>query len=416
MNATDPIRPVVVCPTYNNDQTLLDVLRGVRAQGFGVIVVNDGCTDETAGLLESFVSTEPEGAVAVVTHARNRGKAAALASGFAAAAEAGFTHAITIDTDGQHDPESLGDLAQEMRKNPDALIIGTRSRNIEGYPSRSQVGRRFSNLAIWAECGRSIPDSQSGYRVYPLGLIEAVKCRAHHFAFESEIITRTIWAGGDVRSIPIRACYHPPEKRISHYRPWVDSLRCAGLHLRLVGRALNPWPHNKSWAKRSTDSTGPVVPWHRRLLNWVNPKHVLNDLRQDGVGRVSAAAGFSIGTLIANLPVYPFQTLLSLYVAKRLNMHPVPLVAGTAISTPPLGPALIAAAIVLGHLMLHGTWPDVSQMDFYDWRTYADVFAEWLVGSVVVGLTCMFGSFVVLFFALKWLWPPVVKPQSPVNG
>ncbi|MDX1563905.1 MAG: DUF2062 domain-containing protein, partial [Phycisphaeraceae bacterium] len=125
---------------------------------------------------------------------------------------------------------------------------------------------------------------------------------------------------------------------------------------------------------------------------------------------------FSIGTLIANLPVYPFQTVLSLYVAKRLHMHPVSVLAGSMISTPPLGPALIALAVVIGHLILRGTLPDLSQMDFYHWRTYAGVFAEWVVGSVLVGMACMFGSFVVIYFLLKWLWPPSQKQPSPVEN
>ncbi|MDX1565679.1 MAG: glycosyltransferase family 2 protein, partial [Phycisphaeraceae bacterium] len=292
MNEDQSIRPVVVCPTYNNASTLIEVLSGVRDEGFELIVVDDGCTDRTPQLLEEFKASQPDGAVRIVRHEQNKGKAAALQSGFQTARDAGFTHAITIDTDGQHDPASLGDLAAEMRAHPRALIIGTRSKTIEGYPTRSQVGRRFSNLAIWAECAQSIPDSQSGYRVYPLGLVEAVRCRSSGFAFESEIITRTIWAGGQVRSVPIAARYHPLERRVSHYRPWIDSLRCAALHLRLVGRTLNPWPHRKTWLVQDTEA-GPTLPWYRRLARWVNPKKVLDDLRHDGVGRVSAAAGFS---------------------------------------------------------------------------------------------------------------------------
>jgi uncharacterized protein (DUF2062 family) len=411
MSEVPTVRPVVVCPTYNNDGTLIDVLRGVQAEGHDLIIVDDGSTDQTADLLKEFAAaSESDHAVRIVSHSLNRGKAAAMSTGFAAAAEFGFTHAITIDTDGQHDPRSLGQLVSQMHEFPDALIIGTRSRSIKGYPDRSQVGRRFSNLAIWAECARSIPDSQSGYRVYPLGLIEAVPCRSSGFAFESEIITRTVWGGGEVRSVPIEACYFPPETRVSHYRPWIDSFRCAGLHMRLVARALWPWPHKRRWPKTPPAKQVPEGPWHKRFINWISPRRVLNDLQKDGVGRVSAAAGFSIGTLIANLPLYPIQTVVAVYVAKRLNMHPVPLLVGSALSTPPVGPALIVAAIVLGHLIVHGTHPDLSGFDLTDWRFFANIFFEWWVGAVIIGLGCMFGSFIVLMFVLKWFLP--IRPEA----
>src|SRR5688572_3570429 len=97
----DPFNPVVVAPTYDNARTLGDVVRGVAALGLPIIVVNDGSTDSTPELLAGL-GRDP--GVTVLTHPRNRGKAAALCTGFAAAAEAGFTHAISIDTDGQHDP------------------------------------------------------------------------------------------------------------------------------------------------------------------------------------------------------------------------------------------------------------------------------------------------------------------------
>src|SRR4051794_37254441 len=94
---TAEFRPVAVAPTFNNAATLAGVLRRVRDQGLHVIVVNDGCTDATAEVL----AREAAGDVTVVTHERNRGKAAALYTGFSTAIAAGYTHAVTIDTDGQ---------------------------------------------------------------------------------------------------------------------------------------------------------------------------------------------------------------------------------------------------------------------------------------------------------------------------
>src|SRR5436190_2556774 len=111
-------RPVAVAPTYNNAATLGDIVRRILAQGVPVIVVDDGCTDGTRELLTTLTS----GVVTVVTHEQNRGKAAALHSGFRAAIDAGFTHAVTIDTDGQLDPEEIPALLAEARRRPLALV------------------------------------------------------------------------------------------------------------------------------------------------------------------------------------------------------------------------------------------------------------------------------------------------------
>src|SRR5690242_16142823 len=97
------VRPVVVAPTFNNVATLGEIVRRTRALALPVIVVNDGSTDGTADLLRTLAGES----VVVVTHERNRGKAAALRTGFEAAHERGFTHAVTIDTDGQLDPEEI---------------------------------------------------------------------------------------------------------------------------------------------------------------------------------------------------------------------------------------------------------------------------------------------------------------------
>jgi glycosyltransferase involved in cell wall biosynthesis len=115
--------PVVVAPTYNNARTLPLLVSGVLALDIPLIVVNDGSTDETAAVLESF---RDRAGCTVVTHPRNRGKAAALRSGFAAAAVEGFTHAVSVDTDGQHEPPEIPRLIERAREEPAALVIGLR--------------------------------------------------------------------------------------------------------------------------------------------------------------------------------------------------------------------------------------------------------------------------------------------------
>jgi len=240
--------PVVVTPTYNNARTVIDVLTRVRATGLPLIVVNDGSTDATAGLLAEFVRQNCRD-VTVVTHERNRGKAAALKTGFAAAAKAGFTHAVTIDTDGQLDPEQIPELLAAARDNPGALVVGCRDDGKADYPARSRLGRRISNAAIRWESGVRIGDSQCGFRVYPVGFVRTTCCRAPYFAFEAEIITRAGWAGRPVVEVPVNCRYLPPGQRVSHFKPVKDTLRGIATHLRLLATAVLRIP--PKWALRS---------------------------------------------------------------------------------------------------------------------------------------------------------------------
>jgi glycosyltransferase involved in cell wall biosynthesis len=251
--------PVVVAPTYNNERTLAALITGVRAAALPLIVVNDGSTDATASILNAHAN---QPGVRTEAHDANRGKARALATGFAAAAMQGYTHAATIDTDGQLPPDALPALLALARQHPRALVLGVRRWRIPNCPPRSLIGRAFSNTMVWCECGERVTDTQCGLRVYPLDLVRGAKCRAGGFAFETEIIARAVWGGWPVVQVPVECVYLPPAERVSHYRPGRDSLAALALHARLAitavgvrGRRL--WP-----ARGGTPaaSSGPPVP------------------------------------------------------------------------------------------------------------------------------------------------------------
>ena len=392
-NPDAPFAPVVVAPSHNNDGTLADVVRRIRAQGLPLIVVNDGSTDTTAAVLSALVRAD--GGITVLTHARNRGKAAALRTGFAAAIEAGYTHAVTIDTDGQLDPEQIPSMLSVARRSPHALVIGQRDENSGDYPTRSRIGRHASNLFVWMESGVRVSDSQCGFRVYPLQFIKTVRCPAGRYGFETEIITRAGWAGVPVTGATVRCRYFPRERAVSHYRPFLDSFRSVPMHFRLMVRALIPVPH-----RARVPETG--KPLWRRIIDWLNPMPALRQLREDDVGRANAAAGLAMGAFIANMPAYGFQTALSLYAAKRFHLHPVPVVVGSHLSTPPVGPVLVAAAIGLGHVLLHGQFPTLASFDVRQtglWPLLRSFFVEWMIGSFLVGLFCAW----VTYLGARWL-------------
>lgn len=238
VDVPDRVRPAVVAPTYNNAGTLLHVLDRLETLGLPLVVVDDGSTDATRSRLAAWVRRDRDRAE-TVRHARNLGKAAALRTGFYRARLAGCTHAVTIDTDGQHDPEEIPDLLAAARRTPEALVLGAR-RYGATPPWASRVGCRLSNLAIRLACGSRLTDSQSGFRVYPLSLVEALRCDADRYAYETEILPRAKWAGHPLVEVPIRSRYPPASRRVSHYRVGRDTLLCAAAHLRLCRHRWRP--------------------------------------------------------------------------------------------------------------------------------------------------------------------------------
>ena len=403
--------PVVVAPTYNNATALPDVLRRVRATGLPLIVVNDGSSDDTAALLADHLRDYPD--TIVRTHARNRGKAAALRTGFAAAGEAGYSHALTIDTDGQLDPEQIPDLVAAAGRRPHALVVGYRDDRAADYPARSRLGRRLSNLMVRLESGVRVEDSQCGFRVYPLGLVDAVRPKAGRYAFETEIITRAGWAGCPVEQVPVCCRYLPAGQRVSHFRPWLDTFRGLALHARLLGRALLPWPHPKWPGKRSEVGTAePKTSLRKQIWAWVSPREMWRQLRRDRVGRTELATGLAVGAFIANLPLYPVQTLAAAYVAQRLHLHLLAVVLGSQLSIPLLSPFLIAAAIGVGHLVLRGDWPALSDFNVVNVgfaHLFRNLLLEWLVGGIIVGFACA----VVVFVLAVGLFRFVAADSEP---
>src|SRR5580658_9677496 len=267
-------RPVIITPTFNNAGTLPAVLAELSALNLSIIVVNDGSTDQTA----AFLSTWKGGTV--LTHPKNQGKAAALLTGFSAAREQGFTHALTIDTDGQHDVHQTPLLLATAEQNPAALILGTRDQSTRGYPLRSRIGRMISNLCVRLESGVRVTDSQCGFRVYPLGPMAKIHCRAGFYGYETEILSRWGWAGHKIIEIPVACLYLPIEQRVSHFRPIMDSIRAFRMHIWLGLAAL---------------------------FLWLSPRRAWRELRAQGGGR-GLAIGLAAGTFIACLPLFGAQS------------------------------------------------------------------------------------------------------------
>ena len=229
-NEITTVNYCVIIPTYNNNKTLKRVIDGVLQYTNHIIVVNDGSTDATAVILEQYTD------LTLVHLPQNKGKGNALAVGFAAAKQAGYGHAITIDSDGQHFPDDIPSFLSQLENNEDALLIGSRNMAQEGVPKKSSFGNKFSNFWFWFETGHKLEDTQSGYRLYPLHKIPA-KYYTNKFEFEIEVIVRTAWKGVPVKNIPVKVLYDMNE-RVSHFRPFKDFTRISILNTVLVTISL----------------------------------------------------------------------------------------------------------------------------------------------------------------------------------
>ena len=152
----DAAKACVLIPTFNNAGTLARVISDVLEYTSNVIVVNDGSTDDTEQIIESFPGIEK------VSYKKNRGKGWALRKGFQHAVGLGYDNAITIDSDGQHFAKDLPAFLEKQRTSPGSIIIGSRNMDQSSVPGKSSFGHKFSNFWFKVETGINAPDTQSG--------------------------------------------------------------------------------------------------------------------------------------------------------------------------------------------------------------------------------------------------------------
>ncbi len=216
----------VIIPTYNNAGTIYDVVERALTQCCDVIVVCDGCTDNTLSLLESM-PTKP----VIVDLKKNQGKGAALKAGFRYARKAGFAYAITLDGDGQHFPEDIPLLLKANQKHPGALIVGERKDLEKAERSGgSKFANAFSNFWFAVQTGQRLKDTQTGYRLYPLKKLHGLALLTSRYEAELELMVFASWHGVKLVSEPVNVFYPSREERVSHFRPGLDFTRISILN------------------------------------------------------------------------------------------------------------------------------------------------------------------------------------------
>jgi len=216
-------------PAYDCAATIGAVVAGARQHVARVLVVDDGSRDDTAARAAAAGAE-------VLRLPQNRGKGAALRAGLERLAAAGATHALTMDGDGQHLAGEIPRLLAASADAPAALVIGERRIGGQEVAPIKRFGNRFADRWVEIACGRALPDTQSGFRIYPLPAVLRLGARARRFAFETEVLIRAARAGMEIRSVPVAVYYPPAAERVSHYRPWGDTLRIIAVVVGLILR------------------------------------------------------------------------------------------------------------------------------------------------------------------------------------
>jgi glycosyltransferase involved in cell wall biosynthesis len=218
------VKIVAIIPALNAERTITPVVVESRQHIEPVLVIDDGSSDATGDVAREAGAT-------VIRHDVNRGKGAALKTGFAWALENGFEAVITLDADGQHLAAEIPKFIQARRETSADLIIGGRSHLFEQMLPRRRMANRFSALCISIASGARISDSQSGFRLYSADLLRTVKPRTNGFDMESEVIVRAGRRGLGIVTIPIELGF-VNGIATSHYKPLKDTLRIAGTVVR----------------------------------------------------------------------------------------------------------------------------------------------------------------------------------------
>jgi len=238
----DQLHCCVIVPTYNNDHSLYTFLNELITYTVNIIIINDGSTDTTKSILKEFSTLD------IVVHEVNRGKGIALKTGFKTAEELGYEYAITIDSDGQHYPADLVKfikvLEEKQPGDPEILLVGDRDMAQAGIPGKSSKGNRFSSFWYLVVTAQELEDTQSGYRLYPVKLINSLKLITWKFELEIEVLVKSAWKKVVVKNIPIRVHYDPVS-RVTHFRPFWDIVRIVLLYMYFVVVSFFLYPSKK---------------------------------------------------------------------------------------------------------------------------------------------------------------------------
>lgn len=221
-------------PVYNHHQTLGKVVSDVRQHIRQVIIVDDGSDDGTEAIVDTLCEQSPHD-IYVFHQPLNRGKGRAIQTGLEMAQTRGFTHALQIDADGQHDTADIPRFLALATESPDSFILGNPVYG-EDIPAIRKHGRKLTKAMVALETGSlHMPDAMCGFRIYPVNAICKLGKLSQRMSYDPEVMIRAHWAGIPFRTLPTKVRYPSPEEGgVSHFRMVRDNILNVLIHTQLL--------------------------------------------------------------------------------------------------------------------------------------------------------------------------------------
>jgi glycosyltransferase involved in cell wall biosynthesis len=226
----ESFHPVVLIPVYDHEYAIGTVVSAVLRHGVPCMLVDDGSSAACADVLDRLAADSPE-QVMLVRHATNRGKGAAVLTGFAQAATRGYSHVLQIDADGQHNTGDIPMFLAAAAAHPRSVVCGYPIYD-DSVPTIRLYARYLTHVWVWINTlSLQIRDSMCGFRVYPVAPVIALAARqkiGERMNFDTDILVRLFWDGLDVINLPTRVSY--PSDGVSHFRVWLDNVLITRMH------------------------------------------------------------------------------------------------------------------------------------------------------------------------------------------
>ncbi len=378
----EELQVCVIIPTYNNHLTLAGVITDVAAYSKHIIVVNDGSTDNTEQILKSFPKVQ------LISYPQNVGKGWALRQAFAYAMEKGYKYALTIDSDGQHFAKDIPNFLSKLEDVRDAIIIGSRNMDQAAVPGKSSFGHKFSNFWFWVETGIHCPDTQSGFRLYPLYMLEGMKFYTRKYEFEIEVIVRAVWRGVHMDSVPVTVYYAPKETRVSHFRPFTDFSRVGVLNAFLVVIAF-------AWIKPRD--------FFRDLLKKKGRKKILNTLYNPNDSDETKALSIGFGIFMGIVPIWGFQLAVAIFLSIIFKLNKALVVFSAHISIPPMIPVVIFLSYKAGEYWMGDRVTNMAFDAHISLKSIGAHLEQYIYGSLTLAVVASLTVGLVTYALLKLL-------------
>lgn len=354
-----------VLPVFNNKDTVKRIALECCKYFKNVVIVDDGSTD--INFYQLFKNTD----IPILKHNKNKGKGQAILTALDYIIQRKGRFMITIDADGQHYPHDLNKFIPLLQNDESRIIIGCRNFMIDNVPNKSRLGRKVANFWLRLESGVSLDDCQSGFRAYPVKHLNRLKLKGRRYEFETEVLAKAAWAGIELKGIPVDTKYDFKTERVSHYRPFLDTLRISFMHTRLIIRRLFPWPHKRLIKNKKN---------YFDFEMFRHPILFLKKLLRQETTPLGLAVAAGVGIFLGTLPLISIHTLIIIYVTTRLHLNKVMAVTIQHICMPPVVPI---ACIQLGHYMLHKEWIQEASFEVI-FGQLGDRLYEWLLGSLLL--------------------------------